>query len=443
MHHSARCFRVGRIPFLIASLLLVSFVSAQELLDLLPSLGEDALPAQTVPGPDPNPTPCSICYKGYVLGDPNATMNDPVLGLEVTCEEFSDIALMGVFNFEECQLIQVFAFTQCGCMLASEITDGPTDAPALPVFPPTTGPAAMPATCSLCFDGHYMANPGAIVTDPISGITVPCEELQIVVDSGVYSQNDCQILQLSVFYSCGCTPNDGSPTVAEIPTSSPVRIRPTPSPIAPTRTKFVTGQVQIRLNDMVCIMPEYTVQGYEKQTSQFFRDYLNVPISNLQTTLLKQGWIMEEARLLVLCQQELMPLMTQIQVTGFTGVDELEGSGLFSELLERTVNFNEEAFVAYVTNASPPVNEEIMKTVVSANASLNFTFATASPTTTASPSMIFDDDSIPTIAPTIEEDDDGDRDDGGLSTGAVVGTVIGVGFGVILVVGGYFYFRRY
>ena len=140
--------------------------------------------------------PCNICGDALPeVGDPNGFVTDPISQLIVTCSSLQERALDGELTPAQCSSVQdnQDPNTQDNCRCQPE------------------GGWEM---CNICGDDTpEIGNPPGIVTDPITGLTGFCSELQMRGDGGELTPQECSSVQENqnpnTQDNCRCRPDGG------------------------------------------------------------------------------------------------------------------------------------------------------------------------------------------------------------------------------------------
>jgi hypothetical protein len=147
---------------------------------------------------------CHVCGENESVGNSGALVNVPNFGV-YTCVGLNGAGTSGDFPEADCAAVQDIAREPCGC---TNTMSDPSPTPPSPVeFNATTNdtvePTAAPSVCRICGENSILTNPNGTVSIP-NQPNITCSELVEEADAGMFTQNQCLLLQPFVDGSCGC-----------------------------------------------------------------------------------------------------------------------------------------------------------------------------------------------------------------------------------------------
>lgn len=324
--------------------------------------------------------PCYICFEGYQPAAVNGWTRDPTTQHKATCASLEARGLAGEFTSSQCQAIQTHAFFACECqpVLSSGTTaQGGSSVESQNLLDSSSGSSSTPLPtttrstkvsnvtssgsstisisnggssssssssynnnnliCYICFKGLVPTKLSNTALDPLTQSSATCGQLAANGLTGQYTLDQCQMIQTTAFFTCGCqeassgsSGGGGSATGAPQATASPTpattmtttksstTLAPTPagtmastssgtssssvmgtassstsssSTGSSSNLRTATGTVTILLHDLPGLMPENTVASYQQQTAVFFTTYLataHPPVTQITSKLLSQ-----------------------------------------------------------------------------------------------------------------------------------------------------------
>ena len=288
---------------------------------------------------------CHVCGNGKQVGSPDNVAPDPFSDAQWTCAQYEAQGNAGNYTSTlECLAIQFAVAGSCDCVDSIVVTETPTAATSQTT---TESPTDAPSVVVIATNAPTTAAPSATL-------------VVVVTDTE-------------------------SPSSVEEPTSAPTMAAAAIDDIdddeAAGSLPFVTGTVKITLHSVAGAMPTSTIAAYETQTTLFFRDFLrevSPPVFRVKAVMEKQQLFQptllrrtRRRRQLQSDDWELEPLETWVIVTGTCNIlddDGEEEEERMDTLLAQTVSENEEAFVSYLRNATPAINQIYFKPVESVEA---------------------------------------------------------------------------